>query len=52
MLENTINKYHIKVLTAAEFIDDLIHLSKHIVNLNKNAKEIPLSDYDMLFTPQ
>lgn len=49
MLENSINKYHNKVLTAAEVIEDLIKLSKHIVEQDKNATELGLTDYEYAF---
>ncbi len=38
MLENPIRKYHNKILTAAEVMDELIKLSKEIVNMNSEAK--------------
>lgn len=49
MLENSINKYHNKVLTAAEVIEDLIRLSKHIVEKDKAHEELGLSDYEYAF---
>jgi type I restriction enzyme R subunit len=49
MLENSINKYHNKVLTAAEVIEELIKLGKHIVEQNKVAKEMGLSDEEYAF---
>lgn len=49
MLENSITKYHNKVLTAAEVIEDLIGLSKHIVQQDAAAKELGLSDYEYAF---
>ena len=49
MLENSIAKYHNKVITAAEVIEDLIGLSKHIVERDSIAKELGLSDYEYAF---
>jgi len=39
MLENAIKKYHNKILTAAEVMEELIKLSKEIVNMDNEAKE-------------
>ena len=49
MLENTINKYHNKVLTAAEVIDELIKISKEIVASGKEAERLHLSNYEYAF---
>ena len=49
MLENSINRYHNKVLTAAEVIDELIKLSKHIVEQDDAAKNMGLTDYEYAF---
>lgn len=49
MLENSINKYHNKVLTAAEVIEDLIRLSKHIVERDKAHEALGLSDFEYAF---
>lgn len=49
MLENTITKYHNKVITAVEVIEDLIRLSKHIVVQDNAAKELGLTDYEYAF---
>ena len=49
MLEDSINRYHNKALTAAEVIDELINLGKHIVESDKEAKEMGLSDYEFAF---
>jgi len=38
MLENTIKKYHNKILTAAEVIDELISLSKEIVGNGQGSQ--------------
>ena len=49
MLETSINKYHNKVITAVEVIDELIGLSKHIVAQDNAAKELGLSEYEYAF---
>jgi type I restriction enzyme R subunit len=49
MLENSIKKYHNKILTAAEVIDELIKLSKEIVNLDSEANALGLSDFEYAF---
>ena len=42
-------KYHNKILTAAEVIEDLISLSKEIVEMDKEAKAMGLSDFEYAF---
>ncbi|MGZ0018991.1 type I restriction endonuclease subunit R [Nitrosomonas sp. wSCUT-2] len=49
MLENTINKYHNKVLTAAEVIEELIKISKEIIASDKEAEKLHLSNYEYAF---
>ena len=49
MLENSIKKYHNKILTAAEVMDELIELSKEIVNMDNEAKELGLTDFEYAF---
>ncbi len=49
MLENSIRKYHNKILTAAEVIDELIKLSKDIVKMDNEAKAMGLTDYEYAF---
>jgi len=49
MLENSIKKYHNKILTAAEVIEELISLSKDIVEMDNQAKEMGLSDFEYAF---
>jgi len=49
MLENSIKRYHAKVLTAAEVIDELINLSKEIVNMDSEAKHMGLTDFEYAF---
>ena len=49
MLENSIRKYHNKILTAAEVIEDLISLSKEIKAMDKEPQAMKLSDYEYAF---
>jgi type I site-specific restriction-modification system R (restriction) subunit/very-short-patch-repair endonuclease len=49
MLENSIKKYHNKILSAAEVMDELIKLSKEIVNMDSEAKKLGLSDFEYAF---
>jgi type I restriction enzyme, R subunit len=49
MLENSIKKYHNKILTAAEVIDELINLSKDIVEMDNEAKHMGLTDFEYAF---
>lgn len=49
MLESSIKKYHNKILTAAEVIEELINLSREIHSMDKEPKEMGLSDYEYAF---
>ena len=49
MLENAIKKYHNKILTAAEVIDELIKISKEIVASDKAAEQLDLSTFEYAF---
>lgn len=49
MLESSIKKYHNKILTAAEAIEELINLSKEIHEMDKEPKAMGLSDYEYAF---
>jgi type I restriction enzyme R subunit len=49
MLENSIKKYHNKILTAAEVIEELINLAKEIREMDKEPKEMGLSEYEYAF---
>ena len=49
MLENSIKKYHNKIITAAEVIEELIALSKEIEQMDKEPEEIGLSDCEYAF---
>jgi type I restriction enzyme R subunit len=49
MLEDSIKRYHSKILTAAEVMDELIKLSKEIVGMDSEAKHLGLSDFEYAF---
>ncbi|NLC82472.1 MAG: DUF3387 domain-containing protein, partial [Lentisphaerae bacterium] len=49
MLENTIKKYHNKILTAVEVMDELIRISKEIVASDDEAKRMHLNDFEYAF---
>ena len=49
MLEKSIRKYHNKILTAAEVIEELIQLSKEIQKMDKEPQEMGMSDFEYSF---
>jgi type I restriction enzyme R subunit len=49
MLENSIKKYHNKILTAAEVIEELIQLGQEITEMDQEPREMGLSDYEYAF---
>ncbi len=49
MLEDSIKRYHNKVITAAEVIEELIELSKEIRDMDKEPQEMGLSDFEYAF---
>ena len=49
MLEDSIKRYHNKVITAAEVIDELIKLGKDIQAMDKEPSELGLSEYEYAF---
>lgn len=49
MLENSIKKYHNKIITAAEVIEELIKLSKEIHKLDDESKAMGLSEFEYAF---
>ena len=49
MLENSIKKYHNKIITAAEVIEELINLSKDIQRMDEEPKNMGLSDFEYAF---
>ena len=46
MLESSIKKYHNKVITAAEVIEELINLSKDIHKMDEEPKAMGLTDFE------
>lgn len=49
MLESSIQRYHSKILTAAEVIEELIKLSKEIQQMDKEPAQLGLTDYEYAF---
>lgn len=49
MLETAIKKYHNKVLTAAEVMEELIKISKEIVASDAEASHMGLSEFEYAF---
>ncbi|MBI5141842.1 MAG: type I restriction endonuclease subunit R [Nitrospirae bacterium] len=49
MLQNAIQRYHAKILTAVEVMDELINISKEIVKSNQQAEAMGLSDFEYAF---
>jgi type I restriction enzyme R subunit len=49
LLENSIKRYHNKIITAAEVIDELIALSKQIKSMDREPGEMGLSDFEYAF---
>ncbi|WP_404791466.1 DUF3387 domain-containing protein [Altericista sp. CCNU0014] len=49
MLQNAIKKYQNKIVTAAEVMEELIHISKEIVASDVEAENMGLSDYEYAF---
>ena len=49
MLETSIKKYHNKILTAVEVIEELIHLGQEIQEMDKEPQEMGLSDFEYGF---
>ena len=49
MLQNSIRKYHNKIITAAEVIEELINLSREIRDMDKEPQEMGLSEYEYAF---
>jgi len=49
LLEAAIKKYQNKILTAAEVMDELIRISKEIVESDNEAKKLGLTDFEYAF---
>jgi len=49
MLENSIKRYHNKIVTATEVIEELIDVSKEIHKMDNEAQKMNLTDYEYAF---
>ncbi|HEX6981292.1 MAG TPA: type I restriction endonuclease subunit R [Balneolaceae bacterium] len=49
MLENSIKRYQNKVLTAAEFIDELVKHCKSVIEMDEEPDEMDLSTFEYAF---
>ncbi len=49
MLEDSIKRYHSKIITAAEVIEELIKLAKDIKSIDEEPKTLGLSDHEYAF---
>ena len=49
MLEISIKKYHNKILTAVEVIEELITISKEIQKMDKEPEEMGMSEFEYAF---
>ncbi len=49
MLEKSIKKYHNKIITATEVIEELITLGKEIKSMDKKPQEMGLSEFEYAF---
>ncbi len=49
MLQNSIKRYHSKIISAAEVIDELIGISKDIQKKDMEPQEMRLSDFEYAF---
>lgn len=49
MLEQTILKYHNKIISVAEFIEELIKLGKDIQQMDKEPQEMGMSTFEYAF---
>lgn len=49
MLENSIKKYQNKVLTSAEFLNELINHTRQVMEMDKEPEHMGLTDYEYGF---
>jgi type I restriction enzyme R subunit len=49
MLENSIKRYHNKIISAVEVIEELINLAKDIKDMDKEPQEMGLSEMEYAF---
>lgn len=48
-LEEVLRKYHARILTAAEVIDEIIDLGREVRDADKDARDLGLTDYEYAF---
>ena len=49
MLEASLRRYHNKIITAAEVIDEMIKISRQVTASDKEARDMGLTDYEYAF---
>jgi type I restriction enzyme R subunit len=49
LLEGALKRYHNKILSAAEVIDEMIHIGKQVRDSDKEAEELGLTAYEYAF---
>ncbi len=49
MLEKAILRYHNKIISAAEFIEELIHIGKNVQQMEKEPAEMNMSTFEYAF---
>jgi len=49
MLEKAIKRYHNKIITAAEFIEELIKIGKNVKQMDKEPEEMNMSTFEYAF---
>jgi type I restriction enzyme, R subunit len=49
MLEESLQRYHNKAITSAQVIEELIKIAKDIENMDEEAKEMGLSEFEYAF---
>ncbi len=49
MLDKAIKRYHTKIITAAEFIEELIKIGKNVQQMDKEPEEMNMSTFEYAF---
>ncbi len=49
MLEEALRRYHNKAISSAEVIDELIHMAKDMEEMDSEAEQMGLTDYEYAF---
>jgi len=49
MLEQALKRYHNKAITSTQVINELIHMAKDIENMDAEAEEMGMSDFEYAF---